>query len=1157
MQKSPQKPALLFLFCLLVLLVSLVLPFHVLAYQGGTEVRGTVWIDSNTNGLFEQGENGLKNCTLILETVGSDGNTSEYARTASEKNGVYSFGAVQPGQYRIVISLSGDYRFTLPGLDSAALPASGKASATALFTVPSAGDAEINIGITKASSSITMVAFEDLNANGGRMNTEPLMRNVHIELQYEADGVVYTVASADTNREGEARFSALSPATYRIAVTAPEGYGFGPLGQKENLWYNCIPASGSSVGVSGAIELPAKGKAALAIGLVKTGAVTGTVWFDANASGAPDGSEGGLEGFPVTLTSAAMGIEATAYTDQMGVYRFSSLPAGEYLLTVTLSDEYMFAAGSSVFSDPSQRSASTAVAVSTGSAVTVDPIGVMPDTAVAVTVFLDQNANGYLDNGEPLMPGVSIGLTSGNQVMGALTDSMGSCIFRGLTSSSSSLSCALPEGYIFTSDDGDSLLSYSIGGNSAETVISTPPGTTGTFLIGATLPSRISGTLYEDLSLSGRLDEASVLLPGFRVILIGAAGQPLAETFTGSDGKYLFDGLPGGQYRVRFIFNDPYIASTASADSVSNSISVQNMDYGETAVFDLAPGADAVRNGALYQAGSVEGYVLLNPAYDSLATNAGGLSGVKVTLLDPQGVQVSDHLTDTTDDRGYFYIKGVDPGTYTLYYAFPPASVMVSPVLGASQWTSEAVEIPQGALITMPDTGAVLTSEFSGKVQPAPRSENTALCDAEIELRSSTFGTVLTRRCDENGVYRFSGLLPDTYEVSVTLEDGYLITGSGRDFVPMSASPVSKSTVEIAMGSDWSGSDVYISLPSAFELRLYFDRDNSLSRDDKNDTPADGRALTLTGPGGDMALATDAEGQLTAEGLYPGSYLLSIPLAGDEIVQGEPETAGKAELRFTLTDGKTETREIALLVLGSIKGEVWNLDGNTDHIGGVPVTLLLHGEKVAGTESSADGSFLFDRLYPGVYTLSAQLPENYIFARRQDAKERGSVILNTGAAEIRLAMGDKLVRQDIGIGAVGGIGDLAWLDENRNGLQDIGEKGIPGLLIELYQYGELIASTNTDPYGRYAFRDLYPGTYRMTVTVPEELNSTRHRTDYPLVNSILPERTDPIIEVEEVIIPSGAYDMNCDLGFVLKTEGVYPASMKDIPERNWTPYADR
>ena len=1157
MQKTPQMPAFLFLFCLLILLFSLVLPFQALAFPDGPEVRGTVWIDSNTNGLFEQGENGLKNCTLILEAVGQDGNTSEYSRTASEKNGVYSFGAVQPGQYRIVISLAGEYRFTLPGHDSAALPASGNASATSIFTVQSMADTEVNIGITKASSSISMIAFEDLNANGGRMNTEPLMKNIHIELQYEADGVVYTVASADTNREGEARFGSLSPATYRIAVTAPEGYGFGPIGQKVNLWYNCIPASGSSVGVSDPIELPAKGKAALAIGLVRTGSVTGTVWFDANASGAPDGSEGGLEGFPVTLGSAALGIQATAWTDAGGAYRFSSLPAGEYQLTVSLSDEYMFASGSSVFSDPSQRTASTPVTVSTGSAVTVDPIGVMPDTAVAVTVFLDQNANGYLDNGEPLMPGVSIGLTSGTQVMGALTDSMGSCIFRGLTSSSSSLSCALPEGYIFTSDDGDSLLSYSIGGNSAETVISTPPGTTGTFLIGATLPSRISGTLYEDVAFSGTLDASSVLLPGFRVILISAVGQPLAETFTGSDGKYLFEGLPGGQYRVRFIFNDPYIASTASADSVSNSISVQNMDYGETAVFDLAPGADAVRNGALYQAGSVEGYVLLNPAYDSLATSAGGLGGVKVTLLDPQGVQVSDHLTDTTDDRGYFYIKGVDPGTYALFYEFPSATVMVEPVLGASQWTSEAVEIRQGALVTMPDTGAVLTSVFSGKVQPAPRSENTVLCAAEIELKSRTFGTVLTRKCDENGVYRFSGLLPDTYEVRVTLEDGYLITGSGRSFVPMSASSVSESTVDIAMGSDWTGSDVYISLPSALELRLYFDRDNSLSRDAKNDSPAAARALMLTGPGGDMPLVTDAEGLLSVEDLYPGSYLLSIPLAADEIVQGKPEAAERAEMRFTLTDGKTESAEIALLVLGSVKGEVWNLDGNTDHIGGIPVALLHNGEKVAETESASDGSFLFDRLYPGVYTLSAQLPENYIFARRQDAKEHGSVILNTGAVEIRLAMGDKLTGQDIGIGAVGGIGDLAWLDENRNGLQDIGEKGIPGLLIELYQYGELIASTNTDSYGRYAFRDLYPGTYTMTVTVPAELGSTRHRTDYPLVNSILPERNDSIIEAAEIIIPSGAYDMNCDLGFVLKTEGVYPESMKDLPKRDWTPYSER
>ena len=66
---------------------------------------------------------------------------------------------------------------------------------------------------------------------------------------------------------------------------------------------------------------------------------------------------------------------------------------------------------------------------------------------------------------------------------------------------------------------------------------------------------------------------------------------------------------------------------------------------------------------------------------------------------------------------------------------------------------------------------------------------------------------------------------------------------------------------------------------------------------------------------------------------------------------------------------------------------------------------------------------------------------------------------------------DELSGMDIGIGAMGSIGDRAWLDLNGNGMQDLEEPNMPGILIELYRNGELAASTTTDLYGRYLFSD--------------------------------------------------------------------------------------
>ena len=143
------------------------------------------------------------------------------------------------------------------------------------------------------------------------------------------------------------------------------------------------------------------------------------------------------------------------------------------------------------------------------------------------------------------------------------------------------------------------------------------------------------------------------------------------------------------------------------------------------------------------------------------------------------------------------------------------------------------------------------------------------------------------------------------------------------------------------------------------------------------------------------------------------------------------------------------------------------------------------------------------------------------------------------------------------MGAMGTIGDFAWLDENGNGMQDLNEPGVPGIQISLYQHGELAASTETDAYGRYQLSGLYPGEYEMRVVMPAELKTTLCQTEFPLVASILPQGEEGEATAQGIIVPSGGAILHYDLGFQLKKAKVYPASMKNPPQKDWTPYADR
>ena len=62
-----------------------------------------------------------------------------------------------------------------------------------------------------------------------------------------------------------------------------------------------------------------------------------------------------------------------------------------------------------------------------------------------------------------------------------------------------------------------------------------------------------------------------------------------------------------------------------------------------------------------------------------------------------------------------------------------------------------------------------------------------------------------------------------------------------------------------------------------------------------------------------------------------------------------------------------------------------------------------------------------------------------------------------------------------------------WKDLNVDGKQDLGEPGISGVTVKLYDgNGNLIGSTVTGANGTYGFMNLPPGTYKVCIdpTIP-------------------------------------------------------------------------
>ena len=210
--------------------------------------------------------------------------------------------------------------------------------------------------------------------------------------------------------------------------------------------------------------------------------------------------------------------------------------------------------------------------------------------------------------------------------------------------------------------------------------------------------------------------------------------------------------------------------------------------------------------------------------------------------------------------------------------------------------------------------------------------------------------------------------------------------------------------------------------------------------------------------------------------------------------------------------------------LGSIGDRVWydaNGDGvqdpGEDGIPGVTMTLEgdLDGDGLADytvdVPTDANGEYLFDELPAGDYTVTVDagtLPGG--LEQTYDFDGLGS----PHTSDYALGLDEDERGQDFGYRGTGSIGDRVWYDTNRDGVQDPGEDGLPGVTVTLE--GDVDAdgvvetlTTTTDAHGEYLFDVLPAGDYTITVddgTLPGGLEQTYdydglgspHTSDYAL-----------------------------------------------------------
>lgn len=121
---------------------------------------------------------------------------------------------------------------------------------------------------------------------------------------------------------------------------------------------------------------------------------------------------------------------------------------------------------------------------------------------------------------------------------------------------------------------------------------------------------------------------------------------------------------------------------------------------------------------------------------------------------------------------------------------------------------------------------------------------------------------------------------------------------------------------------------------------------------------------------------------------------------------------------------------------------------------------------------------------------------------------------------------------DCGMWKANGLGDMVWLDNNGNGIQETGEPGLPNVTVHLKNSaGNILETTTTDANGNFFFHNpMNYGTneYQVEFVTPSGYKPTLsnrggdEEKDSDVLNGI----------ATSIIVPFGTWDHSIDAGFV-------------------------
>ena len=621
----------------------------------------------------------------------------------------------------------------------------------------------------------------------------------------------------------------------------------------------------------------------------------------------------------------------------------------------------------------------------------------------------------------------------------------------------------------------------------------------------------ISGTVYLDQNRDKAKDGGDIAQSGVTVKLVDASGAVVATTTTDPDGNYSFTGLNDGTYTVQVDKTGP-LASTEQTEDPSG-----NGDSRSQAITFTRSDPDVTN----VNFGYAEDYTVSGTVYydkdrsETLNNGEPGFGGVTVNLLDEAGATVA---TTTTKADGTYSFAKLPAGKYTV--KVEPSDLLkkleqTEDPDGTKDHTSGVVQVNHdNPSVQNVNFGYATNYTIKGTIyRDADRSES--LEDGEklyqgvtVDLLDASGNVVATTTTDAHGAYAFTNLEEGTYKVRVRNE------GPIADLVQTEDPDATK---------DNTSGDITLELNDPIKENVNFGyiSDNSISgtiyRDDNRSNSLNGgeagypeQTVQLLDKDGQVikTTKTDANGNYSFDNLPDGTYSVKVVKDGalTDLEQTEDPDGAKdsASEPITLDEDNPTKKNVNFGYVPDyfIKGTIYRdgnrsgaLDAGEKLYEGVTVNLVgADGTVVATTTTDADGTYSFDKLPAGTYTVTVA-QDGPIAGLEQTGDPDAT---KDNSSEPITLNNDNPSTTDVNFGYIAdnSLSGTVYRDDSRNGDQDGTEPGYSGVTVQLLDAsGNVVATTTTDTNGTYSFSKLPDGTYSVKVVKDGELADTEQTED--------------------------------------------------------------